>query len=151
MRAYTIDQPQHLSATIVAVAKAEFSDCTGQDLLAGPSDREIALAGPSAIAWGQHFYSVFSRDFWLEWRPRVEDSSLRRYGLEDPVTNQGDESKRLHRQGLVEIGARGAHQDILSWLDNGARGKLPSDVPRHDRWPGVKGFTQYFQRNYAGQ
>ena len=61
------------------------------------------------------------------------------------------ERDTLHRQGLEEIRSRETDERLVAWLQGGAEGDLSSDVPRHRRWPGVEGFTQYFKRTYDGE
>lgn len=159
-RSDTIVQPQDLTATLLALGKSAHPNFVGNDLTKGPTQREVAVAGPAAgqatreatiFNWDPNFFSVFARDLWLEWRPAVEASILRRYGSENPITGRDEERGQLHRQGLGEIEARNTHPDIVTWLGNGAKGELPADVPRHARWPGVEGFTQYFKRTYDGE
>ena len=158
-RSDTIVQPQDLTATLLALGKSTHPDCVGNDLIAGNADREVAIAGPVAgtkddeaaiMSWDPHFFSVFARDLWLEWQPSVEASILRRYESEGPIAGHDKERGELHRLGISELGARGTHESVVSWLENGAQGGPLPDVPLHARWPGVEGFTQYFKRTYDG-
>ncbi len=159
-RSDTIVQPQDLTATILGLANATMPHCVGHDLPTGRTDREVAVAGPAAgsatkeatiFNWDPNYFSVFGRDAWLEWQPTPEASILRHYGSEDPIAGLDEELQRLHELGVAEIGRRDTHPEILVWLEGGARDELSPDIPRHVRWPGVEGFTQYFKRTYYGE
>ena len=152
-RSDALVQPQDLSATLLELAGAMLDGCEGHHLLAESSGRPAALGGPSptwATGWSDHFFSVFAEEFWMEWHPQFERTILRRYLVDEPVRGEENERKRLHRLGRSEIEARGAHPELIAWLDRGAEDELPAGVPLHAFWPGIPGFTPYFRRTYAG-
>ena len=158
-RSDSLAQPQDLTATLLALGRSSHPDCVGHDLLGSTGQRKAAIAGPAAgstkeaglFSWNPNFFSVFAGEVWLEWRPLVEDSILRRYGMEEALSGHEKERDTLHRQGLEEIRSRETDERLVAWLQGGAEGDLSSDVPRHRRWPGVEGFTQYFKRTYDGE
>lgn len=142
-------QPQDLTATLLALGSAgSHEQVVGRDILSGSDKRPCAIAGTAPPRWNPGYFSVFGGDHWLEWTPAADASILRPYLSEENVT--ADHPKivsDLHALGRSQIEARGAHPGLLRWLDAGGEGDLPEDVPLFHGWPGVPGFTQYFNRN----
>ena len=145
-------QPQDLTATILSVAGAGISDqVVGRNILSDTGKRRCAVSGPAASAWGDHFFSVFGQDHWMEWHPVLEKSILRAYGSETDISESNqDRVKELHALGRTEIESRGTHPDLLRWLDVGADGELPGNIPLFQGWPGPSGFVPYFRRICQG-
>ncbi len=145
-------QPQDLTATILSIADAEISEqVTGRNILSDTDKRRCAVAGLTASNWGNHFFSVFDQDYWMEWHPDPDQSILRPYRSENDISeSNSDRVKELHALGQAEIESRDAHPNLLSWLDQGAECDPPANTPLYQGWPGLDGFDHYFKRTYAG-
>ena len=153
-------QPQDVFATLLGIAGIPVRgplDC--RDVLAqvkrGEGEkRTLALSG---IAAGQRmeepsrFFTVFGEDDYLIFDEKPEKCRLVRYGTqEDTASSHPQEVERLHGLGIDELERRGADYKLVSWLRSRGEKPFPGDCSLWDGYPGPAGYTQYFNRSYAG-
>jgi len=155
-----IVQPQDAFATILGIAGVPMPDGLGSnDVLAVARDgkqepRAVALSGQSADAWcredrsGPILFSVFDKQWGLEWAPRPEDCRLRaRDALDDVAAKNEGVVERLHQAGLDEIARRGIDPALLQWLRARGESDCPKDACFFDGYPKPKGWHSYWS-NY---
>ena len=154
-----IAQPQDLFATILGLAAVpkprgvDSHDLISQALQETRGSRDVAIAGRAANGWkGQAdevLFSVFDREWCLEWTPEPEHSRLTHHGaLANVADAHPSVVERLHSEGLEELARRGTDPRLVAWLRERGHGEFPRDAVFFEGYPGPAGFTPYFNRLY---
>jgi len=154
-RCQAIVQPQDVMATVLALAGVDLpEDVESHDLLhlarTGADPRKVALAGVTAHNWDParepRLFTVFDRDGYLLWTPKLHESQLFSYGRDDPDENPDPvEVDHLWAAGKEEIARRGAPEELCEWLEGEAKWDLPRDCLGPAR---PEGYTQYWNNYY---
>jgi len=158
-RCDAIVQPQDLFATVAGLAGVEApAELDSHDILAvarngGKGPRDLALSGVGADQWGggdnsrRILFTVFERDWCLQFAARRDCCRLTRYGsIEDIASDNETAVARLHEQAINALERRGADAALVDWLRRGGESDFPTECRFWDGWPGPAGYTSYFFR-----
>ena len=149
-------QPQDIFATVLGIAGVDAPDgLDSHDVLAlaesgGEGPRRSAVCGNATHLWKGKpdvaAFTVFEKDWYLQWAPSPEACRLRRYGCDDELSGANAQAvERLRQLGLAEMARREIHPDLLAWLESRGQGRFP-----RRRCPSrlPKGFAVYWSRSY---
>ncbi|MHC4715468.1 MAG: sulfatase [Planctomycetota bacterium] len=154
-RCEAIVQPQDIMATVLNLAGLKTpDDVESHDLLSiarsGADPRKVALAGSAAHGWGRRedmrLFTVFDREGYLIWSPKLDRSELYAYGEDQPEENPDPaEVDHLWAAGKDELARRGAPDQLCEWLE----GEAKWDFPLEALGPaGPEGYFTYWNKYY---
>ena len=153
-------QPQDAFATIMGIAGLDTPEGIGScDVLktaqeGGEGPRQLAIAGRVASpAWAKAednvCFTVFDRDWYLEFTPKPEQCRLTELGtLEDVAGENAGVVERLRAAGIEELARRGADPKLVEWLRSNGEGEFPQDARFSDAHPAPPGWRSYFGNLY---
>lgn len=149
-------QPQDVFSTVVGIAGVDKPiEVDGYNLLAliergVTSPRQVALMGAAPNAWPQDpegpLFTVFDREWYLNFAPNPEVCRLFRYGsTNDMATSNPAVVEKLGKVCLEELTCRGTDPKLINWLQSEGRERFPSECCT---WPGPPNWKVYWERLY---